>query len=373
MTWQDIKMKSKKLAGIRLYNYLNDGINWKDHKDIILDYWIKHVSSQYNYSPDKLQGFVTVESLPTMAQKQYEDWFKKFNFQTTTDKNWIAFVNGTLNLFYHTSGYRDEAPNIWYVDMMKSEVRAREIAETQTFHGNPNLNSFMKIETNSKPEEVGGRRNGYIYARKLASIRPKDTQGYYWGIAFTCEETVSLKYDSNGKLEERCICWAANPEHITLLKITADGLFIIMPCDVKKKLWMARRIVPEGIITKNPMTGAKLVQYLSKNFNVMYGIFDKVKKKVDESRTNAAARKTALTTMSDERIMVGKVLPTTPEEFVEHGNVTPQQLEYNRKIRKSIHLANTRHRKEVNARLRAVDKEERRQEHNRSAHYNMMA
>ena len=66
-------MKSKKLAGIRLFNYLNDGINWKDHKDIILDYWIKNIAPQYNRSPDKLQGFVTVESLPTAVQKEYED------------------------------------------------------------------------------------------------------------------------------------------------------------------------------------------------------------------------------------------------------------------------------------------------------------
>ena len=147
-------MKSKKLAGIRLFNYLNDGINWKDHKDIVLDYWIKKVAPQYNRSPDKLQGFVTVESLPTAVQKEYEDWFKKFDFQTSTDQNWIDFVNGTLNIFYHTSGYHEEPPNVWYIDLMKSEVKARNIVETQVYHGNPNLNSFMKIETNSKPNRV---------------------------------------------------------------------------------------------------------------------------------------------------------------------------------------------------------------------------
>ena len=193
-------MKSKKLAGIRLFNYLQDGINWKDHKDVILDYWIANVAPQYNRSPDKLQGFVTVESLPTAVQKEYEDWFKKFDFQTTKDKKWVDFVNGTLNIFYHTNGYRQEAPNIWYIDLMKSEVKARNIVESQVYHGNPNLNSFLKIETNSKPEEVGGRRNGYIYARKLASVRPRDTQGYYWGVVFTCDETVSINYDSNGHM-----------------------------------------------------------------------------------------------------------------------------------------------------------------------------
>ena len=143
-------MKSKKLAGIRLFNYLNDGINWKDHKDIILDYWIKNIAPQYNRSPDKLQGFVTVESLPTAVQKEYEDWFKKFDFQTSKDQKWIEFVNGTLNIFYHTKGYRQEPKDVWYIDLMKSEVKARNIVESQVYHGNPNLNSFIKIETNSK-------------------------------------------------------------------------------------------------------------------------------------------------------------------------------------------------------------------------------
>lgn len=365
-------MKSKKLAGIRLFNYLNDGINWKDHKDIILDYWIKNIAPQYNRSPDKLQGFVTVESLPTAVQKEYEDWFKKFDFQTSKDQKWIDFVNGTLNIFYHTKGYRQEPKDIWYIDLMKSEVKARNIVESQVYHGNPNLNSFMKIETNSKPEEVGGRRNGYIYARKLASIRPRDTQGYYWGVIFTCDETVSIKYDSNGHPEERSICWAANPEHITLVKITADGLMVIVPCEVKKKLWMDRRVVPEGMITKTPMNGARLAQYLKKNFNVMYGIFDNIKKRVDEARVNATARKNALCTMSDEEIMVGEVLGMNPEDFVENGHVSPKRLEYNRAVRRSIHHANVKHRQEVNAKMRAIEKEERRKSKEKAAHFNAL-
>ena len=163
-------MKSKKLAGIRLFNYLNDGINWKDHKDIILDYWIKNIAPQYNRSPDKLQGFVTVESLPTAVQKEYEDWFKKFDFQTSKDQKWIEFVNGTLNIFYHTNGYRQEPKDVWYIDLMKSEVKARNIVESQVYHGNPNLNSFMKIETNSKPEEVGGGRNGENRTQRSSDV-----------------------------------------------------------------------------------------------------------------------------------------------------------------------------------------------------------
>ena len=32
-----LEMKARKIAGIRLINYINDGITWKSHKDIILD------------------------------------------------------------------------------------------------------------------------------------------------------------------------------------------------------------------------------------------------------------------------------------------------------------------------------------------------
>lgn len=366
-------MKAKKLAGIRLFNYLSDGINWKDHKDVILDYWINNVAPQYNYKPNQFQGFVTVESLPTLVQKQYEQWFKSFNFQTKDDPKWVNFVNGTLNIFYHTYGYKEDAPGIWYVEMMKSEIKAREIVENQFFHGNPNLNSFMKIETNSKPEEVGGRRNGYLYVRKLGHIKPAQTQGYFWAVAFTCDESVTIKYNSNGKEEERSICWAANPEHLTLLKITSDGRFIIVPCEVRKKLWMDRRVVPEGNISNAPMEGSKLVNYLNKNFNVMYGVFDTIKKKVDTARVNASARKNALITMSDEEVMVGDVLPVGPEEFIEKGNVSPEQLEFNKKRRRSIHQANVKHRKEVRAKMREIEKAERKKEKAKEMSYNMFA
>ena len=158
-----------------------------------------------------------------------------------------------------------------------------------------------------------------------------------------------------------------------MVKITADGLFVIVPCEVKKKLWMDRRVVPEGLISTTPMNGAKLVQYLQKNFNVMYGIFDNIKKRVDEARVNATARKNALCTMSDEEIMVGEVLGMNPEDFVENGHVSPKKLEYNRNVRRSIHQANVKHRQEVNAKMRAIEKEERRKAKEKAGNFNALA
>jgi PAS domain S-box-containing protein len=55
-------MKSQKIAGIRLINYINDGINWKDHKDIVLDFWIYNKSRdmgvyKHSFSDRELQIF----------------------------------------------------------------------------------------------------------------------------------------------------------------------------------------------------------------------------------------------------------------------------------------------------------------------------
>ena len=121
------------------------------------------------------------------------------------------------------------------------------------------------------------------------------------------------------------------------------------------------------------MTGARLAEYLKKNFNIMYGIFDNIKKRVDEARVNATARKNALCTMSDEEIMVGEVLGMNPEDFVENGHVSQKKLEYNRAVRRSIHKANVQHRKEVNAKMRAIEKEERRKGKEQAAHFNAFA
>ena len=96
-------MKAKKLAGIRLFNYLEDGINWKDHKDVILDFWIKNVSRSMNYNPKSLQGFVTVESLPTAVQKEYEQWFKQYDFQNTKDSKWIGRVRIIVPVFFYNT------------------------------------------------------------------------------------------------------------------------------------------------------------------------------------------------------------------------------------------------------------------------------
>jgi hypothetical protein len=167
-------MKSVKKAGIRLINYIHDSINWKDHKDIVLDFWIVYKARNQGYNAKMFQNMYYVEDLPVKAQKDYEEWFNHYDFQNVDDKDWLKFIDGTINIFYHTSNPTMMPEDTWYVTLLKSEVKAREICETQIFHGNPNLNSFWKLETNTKAEEVGGRRNGYIFFFSLKVLPIKN-------------------------------------------------------------------------------------------------------------------------------------------------------------------------------------------------------
>ncbi|MBR6663219.1 MAG: hypothetical protein IKL33_00165, partial [Alphaproteobacteria bacterium] len=102
-------MKARKIAGIRLVNYIEDGITWKSHKDVILDFWITKKCQEAGYSPFQFRNMFRVVQLPTAAQQKYEEWFNHYDFQNDTDKDWLDFVNGTLNLFYHTSEPNIEA------------------------------------------------------------------------------------------------------------------------------------------------------------------------------------------------------------------------------------------------------------------------
>ena len=92
-------MKSVKIAGIRLVNYINDSINWKDHKDIVLDFWISNKCKDYGYNSLQFKGMGYADDLPIKALEHYEEWFGGYDFQNE-DKDWLEFVEGTLNIFY---------------------------------------------------------------------------------------------------------------------------------------------------------------------------------------------------------------------------------------------------------------------------------
>lgn len=353
-------MKSVKIAGIRLVNYLNDGINWKDHKDIILDFWIATKSGQFGFHPSMFKNMFVVEELPMKAQEAYAQWFNSYNFQNEDDKQWLKFVDGTLNIFYRTSNPTMLDDGVWYVEMMKSEVKAREIVENQLYHGNPNINSFWKLDTNSKPEEVGGRRNGYMFTRELSSIGPSDVRGFYWAVAFQCPETVKLYYNDQNEIKSKCINWAANAKNMTLLKVTESGRFVIQQVFVKGKAWKDDRMVPQSSLPNSPLTGSGLVRWIHQNYYNMYGLWDAIDDTKKYIREQANQRKNAINTMNDEEIKIARLIPDV-ETFIARGNVSRERRERNKQVRQAIREKNKLREREIKRKMRELEKENNRQ------------
>ena len=354
-------MKSVKIAGIRLVNYLNDGINWKDHKDIILDFWIANKSKDSGYHPSMFKNMFVVEELPVHAQEAYSRWFETYNFQNEDDRLWLQFVDGTLNLFYRTSNPTLMNDDVWYIELMKSEVKAREIVEEQLYHGNPNINSFWKLDTNSKPEEVGGRRNGYMFTRELSSIGAGDLQGFYWAIIFQCPETVKLYYNDRNQVRSKCINWAANAKNMTLLKITESGRFIVDQVFVKGKAWKDDRYMPQSSLPTSPLTGSGLSKWIYRNYYNMYGVWDSIDENKKYIREQANQRKNAINTMNDEEVKIGRLIPDV-ENFIARGNVSRERRDRNKQVRQSIREKNKLREREINRKLREIEKSTNRQE-----------
>lgn len=364
-------MKSRKVAGIRLINYLKDGINWKDHKDVILDFWIGYKCKEYGYTPAQFNRMKRVVDLPTKAQECYEQWFNGYDFQNTTDKAWMSFVDGTLNIFYHTKNPVQEQEAEWYIELMQSEVKARDIAENQVYRGEPNLNNFFRSDTNSKPEEVGGKRNGYIFTYRLKDLDPSRTQGMYWGIVFQCPETVSLSFDNDGVTDYRSINWAANAEHMTLVRVCGDGRLKIVPVFVKGKVWKADRYVPEGQVNQTAMSPHALYRYIVENFHTLYGVWDEIDAQVKNANENYNSRVNALNVMNDEEIKVGRVIPDLAK-FIKEGNVSDAKREYNKEVRKATAKRIDDRKSDAKEKVRNIVKAKKRAEKNRMNKLNAM-
>lgn len=355
-------MKSVKIAGVRLINYISDGINWKDHKDIILDFWIKNKCRDYGFNPRQFDQMFYVVDLPVKAKEDYEEWFNGYDFQNEEDKEWIAFIDGVLNIFYHTGNPMLMPEDKWYIILLKSEEKARLICEEQLFHGNPNLNSFWKLDTNTKAEEVGGRRNGYIFSNELELIQPKDTKDFYWAVAYQCPpDTVKLFYKDGDTTKSKCINWAADCKHATLLKITSSGRFLAEKVFVKGKAWRDDRYVPQDMIPPHPMTGSTLLKHINKNYFEMYGLWEEWDSVKKETKEAANQRKNAVNNMNDEEIKIGTLIPDV-SEFIARGNVSPEKREYNKKIRQSIREKNKLREKEINKKMRELEKENRKKD-----------
>lgn len=350
-------MKAIKIAGIRLINYVNDGINWKDHKDIVLDFWIVNKCRDFGYQSSQFRDMFYTDELPTEALDHYEKWFNKYNFQNE-DKEWINFVDGTLNIFYGTSDPTMLTEETWYVTMTKSELEAKEICEEQIFHGSPNINSFWKIDTNTKREEVGGRRNGFLFSDEMSKVTPRDTKDYFWAVAFQCPESVKLYYKSKSDKKSKCINWAADCEHMTLMKITSSGRFRVKQIFVEGKAWRDDRLVPQSKVPMDPLTGQSMVRYFNKHFHDMYGVWDVIDDIKKDAQEAANQRKNSVNIMNDEEIKIAKVIPMSINRFIAAGNVSRKQRETNKASRQSIREKNKLREREIKKKMREIIKEQ---------------
>lgn len=349
-------MKSVKIAGIRLINYIEDSINWKDHRDIILDFWINFKCKESGFRPNQFKNMYYVDELPTEVQDIYEEWFKNYDFINNDDPVWLKFIDGTLNIFYKTSDPTMLPDDTWYVTLMKSEVRARLICEEQLFHGNPNINSFWKIDTNSKSEEVGGRRNGYLFSTELEHVSQRDTRGFYWAVMYQCPESVKLHYQDADDTKSKCINWVADCIHMTLLKITPSGRFIIVPVFVEGKAWRDDRMVPDRKVFKKAYTGHSLNVHVRDNFYDMYGRWDEIDAEKKYVREASNQRLNAMNTMNDEEVKVKDVLDKSITEFIAIGNVSKDRRERNKAARQAVKERNQLREREIKKKMREIDK-----------------
>jgi hypothetical protein len=350
-------MKAIKLAGIRLVNYINDGINWKDHKDIVLDFWIAFKCRDSGYAPGMFKGMHVTDDLPVAALEAYTNWFNSYEFMNTEDPQWIKFVDGTLNIFYHTNNPLIMPAGTWYVQLMKSEAKAREIVDEQMFHGNPNINSFWQVSTNTKSEEVGGRRNGFIFSRELVDTTPKDTRNFYWAVAFQCPDSVKLYYQDGNIPASKIIGWAADATHMVLLKVLPSGRFQVIQSFVPGKAGKPDRYSPDANIPPGPNGGRGLVAWFNTNYMPMFGTGDAqlaIQKKTKELINE---RKNSVNTMNDEEVKIGKLIPNV-NNFIMFGNTTPERREHNKLTRRAIREKNRKREAEVKKRLRERTKQD---------------
>lgn len=245
---------------------------------------------------------------------------------------------------------------------MKSEEKAREICESQIFHGAPNIDSFFKVDPNTLSAEVAGRRNGYIYSDELANIKPADTRGFYWGVAFMAPESVKLFYDVGEKTDSsKIISWAASCKNMTLLQISSNGKFIVKRVFVKGKAWKQDRYVPQDMAPSKAYVGYALEQYFKKYYYDMYGIWEEIDEEVKEIKENINKRKNAVNTMNDEEVDVGRILQDV-NEFIEDGNVSDEEREKNEKIRKNIKEKNKLRERAIRNKVREAKKAKRKKE-----------
>jgi hypothetical protein len=157
---------------------------------------------------------------------------------------------------------------------------------------------------------------------------------------------------------------------MTLDRIGADGRFTIVPVFVEGKAWKADRWIPEGQVNQMPMSSKALLSYITDKYASLYGVWDKIDEKVKNIREQSTARLTALNTLNDEEIKVGRVIGDL-DKFVREGNVSDAKREYNKEVRKAVLKKLRIREKEAKKVANDVAKAERRKDKRERSKLNM--
>ena len=344
-------MKAAKLIGERLIGYIEDGINWKDHKDIVLDYWINFEAKKQGVNSKILKNVFYVDELQEDHASKYEEWFKQFDFQSE-EKTWIKFVDGALNIFYKTQNPTELEENTWFVYLTNADQKAKTVVEEQQFHGNPDINNFWKLSRSGKYEEIAGRDNGYLFTDRLEDLQKKHTKSFKWAILFQANASVELEYLDGQKYRKKCINWASHCENITLAKVSASGKLMLVPTVIMKE----NRIIPDGKIKVTPMDGRALNSYLTKNYDSLFGNY--INEQTAEKNYNSGrnARKNAINTLSDEQVPVNDVIFDIGK-FIDDGNVDDDTRLKNKEQREYINKKRTERQRSAKRAQKELEKQ----------------
>jgi hypothetical protein len=107
------------------------------------------------------------------------------------------------------------------------------------------------------------------------------------------------------------------------------------------------------------MSSQALLRYITDKFGSLYGVWDNIDAKVKHVREQSTARLTALNTMNDEEVKVGRVIGDL-QKFVREGNVSDEKREYNKEVRKAVLKKLRIREKEARKVARDIAKAERR-------------
>ena len=356
-------MKATKVIGKKLVLYINRGINWRDHRDVILEFWTSGPCRKSGFNPAQFKGVFYASDLQPNELLEYKKWFNEYDFNNQ-EKDWLDFMDGVLNIFYKTKALGICPDNTWFIDFVDSDVAVVEICKKQKYFGKPNINALWKMGTTELYRSNANIKNGYMFTQRLSDVETRDIIGKKQAIIFQAPKSVMIEYFDGKEKKRKCVNWAGEAINMTRLKIYPDGRVLIVPIQFDGSIVKMSRMVPDGDkVPTIPMSIGSLRAHIKKHEFDMYGRDNQIDEENREARIEVNKRLNAVTTLSDEDIHLDEAPKIdNVKKFIVYGNVSDERREYNRLIRKKRKEINQRVKSETKRRLREMLKNEKKKE-----------